>query len=90
MGSDWCVRTNTLQVTNHIAEIYNPSLRTLSGPWDRTYGFDLTQYCGILGTVITALVGRDNAKGKLTRVLAHLEPLCLQLLTVAITSSILP
>jgi hypothetical protein len=29
--------------TAHSAETYNPSLTTLSGPWDRTYGFDLTQ-----------------------------------------------
>ncbi len=29
----------------------------LSGPWDRTYGFDLTQYVGILGSAITGIIG---------------------------------
>ncbi|KAK8869446.1 hypothetical protein IAR55_000010 [Kwoniella newhampshirensis] len=42
---------------NQIAETYNPSLNTLSGPWDRTYGFDLTQYYGILGSAITGIIG---------------------------------
>lgn len=41
------------------AETYNPSLRTLSGPWDRTYGFDMTEYCGVLGSTLAAFLGRD-------------------------------
>ncbi|WVQ84278.1 hypothetical protein IAT38_006430 [Cryptococcus sp. DSM 104549] len=44
-----------------IAETYNPSLRTLAGPWDRTYGFDMTQYYGILGSAITGITGRDDS-----------------------------
>ncbi|WWD16288.1 hypothetical protein CI109_100714 [Kwoniella shandongensis] len=48
-------------IWDQIAETYNPSLNTLSGPWDRTYGFDLTQYYGILGSAITGLIGLDGS-----------------------------
>ncbi|KAG6865534.1 hypothetical protein C0991_001727 [Blastosporella zonata] len=36
---------------------YNPTLMTLGGPWDRTYGFSLKSYLGILGVHITGLIG---------------------------------
>ena len=48
---------------DQIAETYNPSLNTLSGSWDRTYGFDLTQYYGILGSAITGIIGLNSSTG---------------------------
>ena len=55
-----------LELMAVVAETYNPSLATLSGPWDRTYGFDLTQYYGILGSAISGIIGLDR-KCKRTR-----------------------
>ncbi|TFK38958.1 hypothetical protein BDQ12DRAFT_745607 [Crucibulum laeve] len=40
-----------------IGNYYNPTLKTLGGPWDRTYGFDMKSYFGILGAQITGLIG---------------------------------
>ncbi|ORX41089.1 hypothetical protein BD324DRAFT_678482 [Kockovaella imperatae] len=48
-------------VWDQLAETYNPSLTTLSGPWDRTYGFDLTQYYGIIGSGITGIIGMNGS-----------------------------
>ena len=44
----------------NVGETYNPSLTTLSGAWDRTYGFDLTQYFGVLGSAITGIIGMQG------------------------------
>ncbi|KIY67025.1 hypothetical protein CYLTODRAFT_462105 [Cylindrobasidium torrendii FP15055 ss-10] len=40
-----------------VGQIYNPTLHTLGGPWDRTYGYDLRRYFGILGGHIAGLLG---------------------------------
>ncbi|EIN14701.1 hypothetical protein PUNSTDRAFT_81236, partial [Punctularia strigosozonata HHB-11173 SS5] len=44
-----------------IGQLYNPSILNLGGPWDRTYGYDMTQYFSILGAQIAGLVGIDEA-----------------------------
>ncbi|KAJ7090849.1 hypothetical protein B0H15DRAFT_837082 [Mycena belliarum] len=36
---------------------YNPTLHTLGGPFDRAYGYDMRAYYGILGAMITGLIG---------------------------------
>ena len=43
-------------IANHPAEIYNPSLLTLSGPFDRTYGFDMQKYSSPLGSAIAGIL----------------------------------
>ncbi|KAJ7499588.1 hypothetical protein FB451DRAFT_1118686, partial [Mycena latifolia] len=40
-----------------VGSYYNPTLHTLGGPWDRAYGYDLREYYGILGGMITGLIG---------------------------------
>ncbi|ESK90726.1 hypothetical protein Moror_4112 [Moniliophthora roreri MCA 2997] len=40
-----------------IGQYWNPTLTTLGGAWDRSYGYDMTQYYGILGSQITGLIG---------------------------------
>ncbi|KAJ7267830.1 hypothetical protein C8J57DRAFT_1325931 [Mycena rebaudengoi] len=40
-----------------IGNYYNPTLNTLGGPFDRTYGYDLQEYFGILGGMIAGLIG---------------------------------
>ncbi|KAG6816075.1 hypothetical protein H0H87_008803 [Tephrocybe sp. NHM501043] len=40
-----------------VGNYYNPTLKTLGGPWDRTYGFSLKSYFGILGVHITGFIG---------------------------------
>ncbi|KAJ7717780.1 hypothetical protein B0H16DRAFT_1798778 [Mycena metata] len=40
-----------------IGMFYNPTLHTLGGPWDRTYGYDMRAYYGILGGQIAGIIG---------------------------------
>ncbi|KAI5294292.1 hypothetical protein KEM52_004325, partial [Ascosphaera acerosa] len=44
-----------------LAELYNPNLKNVAGPWDRTYGFNMKQYANLIGAVIWGAIGRDNA-----------------------------
>ncbi|KIY52468.1 hypothetical protein FISHEDRAFT_35228 [Fistulina hepatica ATCC 64428] len=45
-----------------VGQFWNPTLKTLGGPWDRAYGWYLKDYFGILGGWATGLVGgiEDN------------------------------
>lgn len=50
-------------VWSSIGELYNANLRNVAGPWDRTYGWDMNIYIGILNAYIWTLVGADLAPG---------------------------
>ncbi|KAI3397174.1 hypothetical protein diail_11148 [Diaporthe ilicicola] len=45
------------------AELYNANLRNIAGPWDRTYGWDMNLYVGIMNVYIWSLVGAGRAPG---------------------------
>lgn len=47
-------------------ETYNPTLRNVAGPWDRTYGYCMTQYLACIGPTIAAVI-QDDTKGELKR-----------------------
>lgn len=57
------------------AALYNPQLRNLAGPWDRSYGYDMNKYVAILGIYIWSLLGKEQAFGVDTNVwsLAHAD-----------------
>ncbi|KAG5651479.1 hypothetical protein H0H81_008510 [Sphagnurus paluster] len=40
-----------------VAQVWNPTLNTLGGPWDRSYGFFMRSYFGILGAQISGMLG---------------------------------
>ncbi|KAF5370512.1 hypothetical protein D9615_010337 [Tricholomella constricta] len=40
-----------------VGNLWNPTLKTLGGPWDRSYGFSMKSYFGILGVQIAGIVG---------------------------------
>lgn len=44
-----------------VGQLYNANLRNIAGPWDRTYGFDMNQYVGIMNIYIWSLVGLARA-----------------------------
>lgn len=46
-----------------LASMYNPNLRNLAGPWDRTYGYDMNKYVGILSVYLWSLLGEKAAFG---------------------------
>ena len=40
-----------------LGALYNPTLRNLGGPWDRSYGFDMLRYFSVIGAHVAGLVG---------------------------------
>jgi hypothetical protein len=42
-----------------LGESYNPTLLNVAGPWDRGYGFCMTQYFASIGPPIAAVTGLD-------------------------------
>ncbi|KAI9733053.1 MAG: hypothetical protein M1834_003598 [Cirrosporium novae-zelandiae] len=44
-----------------VAQLYHPQLSNLGGPWDRTYGFDMTKYIATVGLHMWNLVGKDKS-----------------------------
>jgi len=51
------------QVWDLLASMYNPNLRNLAGPWDRTYGYDMNKYVGILSVHLWSILGEEAAFG---------------------------
>lgn len=52
-----------VEVWDLLAEMYNPNLRNLAGPWDRTYGYDMNKYVGILSVYLWSMLGEKAAFG---------------------------
>jgi hypothetical protein len=46
---------------NELGQLYNANLKNLAGPWDRTYGYDMTEYASLVGAVIWGVIGREQA-----------------------------
>lgn len=44
-----------------IAAFYHAGMRNIAGPWDRSYGMDMTRYAALLGLWIWLGVGREQA-----------------------------
>ncbi|ROV99698.1 hypothetical protein VSDG_02963 [Cytospora chrysosperma] len=51
------------EIWTSVGELYNANLRNIAGPWDRTYGFDMNLYIGIMNAYVWSLVGQDRAPG---------------------------
>lgn len=51
------------EIWTTVGELYNANLRNIAGPWDRTYGFDMNLYVGIMNAYLWSLVGLDRAPG---------------------------
>ncbi|GME36463.1 hypothetical protein GTA08_BOTSDO00397 [Neofusicoccum parvum] len=52
--------TRMLQATwSSVTSLYHAGLKNSAGPWDRTYGYDMTRYLSILALHIWNLVGRS-------------------------------
>ncbi|KAF4549221.1 Hypothetical protein D9617_23g006360 [Elsinoe fawcettii] len=42
-----------------VTDLYHAGMKNSAGPWDRTYGYDMTRYLSILALHIWNLVGRE-------------------------------
>ena len=54
--------TRILQaVWRQLSDFYNPNLKNLAGPWDRSYGFDMNLYASCIGVYIWSIAGKEAA-----------------------------
>ncbi|KAI2794261.1 hypothetical protein POX_a00853 [Penicillium oxalicum] len=43
------------------SQLWNPNMRNLAGPWDRSYGYDMNRYVAIMSLWVWSLVGKEHA-----------------------------
>ncbi|KAL2823837.1 hypothetical protein BDW59DRAFT_180482 [Aspergillus cavernicola] len=48
------------EIWEYESHLWNPSLRNLAGPWDRSYGYDMNNYVAIMSIWIWTLLGKDH------------------------------
>ncbi|KAI9168014.1 hypothetical protein HJFPF1_04158 [Paramyrothecium foliicola] len=44
-----------------IGQLWNPSMKNMAGPWDRSYGYDMNRYLSIMALWFWTLVGKENS-----------------------------
>ncbi|RDW79341.1 uncharacterized protein DSM5745_06193 [Aspergillus mulundensis] len=49
------------QIWAYESQLWNPLMRNLAGPWDRSYGYDMNNYVGIMSLWIWALSSKETA-----------------------------
>ncbi|KAJ0415159.1 hypothetical protein BJY00DRAFT_327255 [Aspergillus carlsbadensis] len=42
------------------SQLWNPHMRNIAGPWDRSYGYDMNNYVAIMSIWLWTLVGKDG------------------------------
>lgn len=48
------------QIWDYESQLWNPSMRNLAGPWDRTYGYDMNSYVAIISIWVWTLIGKES------------------------------
>jgi hypothetical protein len=44
-----------------VGQLWNPKLKNVAGPWDRSYGFDMNKYVSLLALHLWNVVGKENS-----------------------------
>ncbi|KAF0322807.1 hypothetical protein RB213_007968 [Colletotrichum asianum] len=44
-----------------VAQLWNPSMKNMAGPWDRAYGYDMNRYVSLMALWFWALIGKENS-----------------------------
>lgn len=44
-----------------VAQLWNPNLKNVAGPWDRSYGYDMNRYVSLLALHLWNIVGKDKS-----------------------------
>lgn len=50
-----------LKTWESVAQVWNPHLRNMAGPWDRSYGYDMNEYVSLMALWLWPLIGREAA-----------------------------
>ncbi|KAL2801771.1 hypothetical protein BJX63DRAFT_426536 [Aspergillus granulosus] len=48
------------QIWDYEAQLWNPHMRNIAGPWDRSYGYDMNNYVAIMSIWLWTLIGKDG------------------------------
>ncbi|KAL4807472.1 hypothetical protein BDV18DRAFT_102559 [Aspergillus unguis] len=48
-------------IWDYESQLWNPNMRNLAGPWDRSYGYDMNKYVAIFSLWVWSLVGKEQA-----------------------------
>ncbi|KAL2811435.1 hypothetical protein BJX63DRAFT_399265 [Aspergillus granulosus] len=48
------------QIWDYESQLWNPRIRNIAGPWDRSYGYDMNNYVAIMSIWIWTLVGKGG------------------------------
>ncbi|KAL2851187.1 hypothetical protein BJY01DRAFT_260974 [Aspergillus pseudoustus] len=48
------------QIWDYESQLWNPNMRNIAGPWDRSYGYDMNNYVAIMSLWLWTLIGRDG------------------------------
>ncbi|KAJ0283317.1 hypothetical protein COL940_004663 [Colletotrichum noveboracense] len=44
-----------------VAQLWNPSMKNMAGPWDRAYGYDMSRYVSLMALWFWTLIGKENS-----------------------------
>ncbi|KAL2066155.1 hypothetical protein VTL71DRAFT_2226 [Oculimacula yallundae] len=44
-----------------VGELWHPDLKNIAGPWDRSYGFDMTRYLSLMALHFWSIIGKDKS-----------------------------
>ncbi|EJT76456.1 hypothetical protein GGTG_06375 [Gaeumannomyces tritici R3-111a-1] len=44
-----------------VAQLWNPKMKNMAGPWDRAYGYDMNRYLSLMGLWFWAILGKENS-----------------------------
>ncbi|KAL2846997.1 hypothetical protein BJX68DRAFT_276912 [Aspergillus pseudodeflectus] len=48
------------QIWDYESQLWNPHMRNIAGPWDRSYGYDMNNYVAIMSLWLWTLIGKDG------------------------------
>lgn len=44
-----------------VGELWHPGMKNMAGPWDRSYGYDMTRYLSLMSLWFWSFVGKENS-----------------------------
>ncbi|KAL4864132.1 hypothetical protein BDV12DRAFT_205906 [Aspergillus spectabilis] len=48
------------EIWQYESQLWNPNMRNFAGPWDRSYGYDMNNYVGIMSIWVWTLLGKEK------------------------------
>jgi hypothetical protein len=65
LPDDSVMKQNGAKMIQHtwesVAQLWNPQLKNVAGPWDRSYGFDMNRYLSLLALHLWNIIGKERS-----------------------------